>query len=539
MGIKNFYHGFKKKMGDCIEREYSMDHEILIIELNGLFYSSCKKVFQFYELSNTIDYKNSSNRLHLKLFEEITFKLYKIIQKYPPKKSLLLVVDGIAGMMKNMEQRQRRYKNSLENKYSMFDLNSFSPGTKLLNHLTKYIDWFLRLKMTTDDFFSGLKIIFSNEKVPGEGEFKICQYLKKFCDEKMKILIYNCDSDLILLSLTMDYNITIVRNSAIYGEEFVNIEKCKKRILDKMKWEPDYKKEIFSDLTIIFFLLGNDYSPSVPGIYKFDIVYDEILPIYKKYGKYLSFIDNQTQTVKLKFENLFEFYQKISEKEFDWLKDKFLEQNSYFPDPIFSELFSETNTISFEHFQNKYYENYFTEKKIENIISYYLYNLENVLNMFFFRKMNWCIFYPFYHSPFLKHINTIPKFEIKSFNDIYPMDCCFNLSTILPPQSKNLLPTPLQNTYADLKEFFPTFIEIDLTGKKKIWEGIVKLPFIKIETFTNYFKEKRLSFSPREMKRNTIGKSFVYNYDPLQRSDFISYYGNIEDCPVVCTLTDL
>ena len=72
-------------MGDSIEKEYKMDHDILIVELNGLFYSSCKKIFHFYELSNIIDMRNRTNRIHLKLFEEVTLRLNKIIRKYPPK----------------------------------------------------------------------------------------------------------------------------------------------------------------------------------------------------------------------------------------------------------------------------------------------------------------------------------------------------------------------------------------------------------------------------------------------------------------------
>ena len=445
-------------------------------------------------------------------------------------------------MMKNMEQRQRRYKNALENKYSVFDLNNFSPGTKLLNHLTKYIDWFVRGKMTSDPFFSNRKIYFSNEKVPGEGEFKICQFLSKYCLNNEKILIYNCDSDLILLSLTMSYNITIVRNSSIYGEEFVNIEKCRQHLIQKMQWDTVMKKELLVDMTILFFLLGNDYSPSLPGLYKFDILFDEIMPYYKKKKLYLSKVETRPSCVKILYENLLIFAKGLSEFEYGWIKSKYTEQNSYFPDPLIMELFQKNDTfdeLNMKTFKQRYYQNYFHNHSSEKVVSYYFYNMENVLNMFFTHKMNWCIFYPFYHAPFLSDMKEVPKFDIKAFHDIYPMDCCFNLATILPPQSKNLLPIPLQNTYSDLKQFFPTFIEIDLTGKKKIWEGVVKLPFINIEHFTSYFKTKRLLFSPRELKRNSIGKSFMYTFDPIQRADFVSYYGNIEDCPVSCTLIDL
>ena len=103
-----------------------------------------------------------NHKLNLKLFEEISIQLDNIITKYNPQKNIFLVVDGTAAMMKNLEQRQRRYKNSLENKYdNIFDLNSFSPGTKMLNFLTKYIDWFLRYKMNTDETYKNLNIYFA------------------------------------------------------------------------------------------------------------------------------------------------------------------------------------------------------------------------------------------------------------------------------------------------------------------------------------------------------------------------------------------
>ena len=538
MGIKNFYHGFKKKMEGAIQRDHEKDHDILIIELNGLFYSSCKKIFQFFELTSCLESRNRSNRVHLKLFDEITLRLSKIIKKYAPKKTILLVVDGIAGMMKNMEQRQRRYKNSLENKYSTFDLNNFSPGTKLLNHLTKYIDWYLRLKMSTDPFFSKMKIFFSNEKVPGEGEFKICQFLKKYSKEYSKILIYNCDSDLILLSLTMNYDITIVRNSVIYGEEFINIKKCKEIIVSIMQWDKTLKKELFVDLTVLFFLLGNDYSPSSPTIYKFELLFDEVIPLYKSQRKYLCSIDNKTQIVKLNHDNILGFFQVLGAHERKWLEQKLKEQNSYFPDPILTFFQTIETQKDYDAFKNLYYKKNFENVSIETIASYYFFNLENVLNMFFNQKMNWSIFYPFHYVPFLIDFKKPPKFDIKSIPDIYPMDCCFNLVSVLPPQSRNLLPIPLQNAYSDLKDYFPTFIEFDLTGKKKIWEGTVKLPFIQVEQFLKYFKMRKDLFSSRELKRNAIGKAFVYSFDISQRTDFISYYGNIEDCPITCTLID-
>ena len=113
MGIKNFYLGFKQQFSSCITNEINFNYNVLIIELNGLFYTSCKNLY--YKENNI--HKIKRNELYLKLFEDICNNLKNIITKYDKAEKIFLVVDGVAGMMKNVEQRQRRYKNSFENKY--------------------------------------------------------------------------------------------------------------------------------------------------------------------------------------------------------------------------------------------------------------------------------------------------------------------------------------------------------------------------------------------------------------------------------------
>ena len=220
MGFKNFFNGFKSVFHECIVHENNVEHDVLVVELNGLFYKSCKIL---YNRKDIVDM--SKKDLQLLLFEEVTKEMNKIVLKHPPKEILLLVVDGVPGMMKNMEQRQRRYKNSLENKYpNIWDLNIFSPGTKIMHYLTKYIDWYLRRKVMNHHLYRNLKVIFSNEKVFGEGEWKITKFIKKFAGQKQKILIYSCDSDLIMIAMLLhEYSIRIVRHSNEYGKEFVCI----------------------------------------------------------------------------------------------------------------------------------------------------------------------------------------------------------------------------------------------------------------------------------------------------------------------------
>ena len=134
MGFKNFYLGFKSFFGDCISFENTATPTVLIIELNGLFYQGCRKLYTQYE--NMADLHKL--KLQMLLFEQICFSFHSIIAEYQSAETIFLVVDGVPGLMKNIEQRQRRYKNSFENKYNgIFDLNCFSPGTKTLHYLTK------------------------------------------------------------------------------------------------------------------------------------------------------------------------------------------------------------------------------------------------------------------------------------------------------------------------------------------------------------------------------------------------------------------
>lgn len=538
MGLKNFYLGFKTTFSNCITNTTDIEHfDTLIIELNGLFYSACRKLHHSEENLKLL----KRNKLNLKLFEEISIQLDNIITKYNPQKNIFLVVDGTAAMMKNLEQRQRRYKNSLENKYdNIFDLNSFSPGTKMLNFLTKYIDWFLRYKMNTDETYKNLNIYFSNEKVEGEGEYKILRFIKKVCEVNSNVLIYTCDSDMILLSIFYsNYNIFIIRNSSLYGEEYVNIEKCRKKLLNNFSFKNAVSDEnVITDIFILFTLLGNDYISSSPCIFNFNILFHDIFPLYTMNGKHFVNADNI-----LDIYELCNFFKLISSFEKKWLMNKYQEQYTFFPDPIYLQHINSYNEFDFFEYKETYKKNNLLTE--DSIILYFL-NIQNIYDMATTQEFNWYFFYPFYKSPFLSDFHYSSEMNDKFINQLkknkeennVTRDCFFHLITILPPQSKYLLPNSLQNIFLDLKEYYPSYIEIDLTGKYKIWEGVVKLPMIHINNFSDYYVRKKIHFTDEEHKRNIHGKTFFYTKS-LTKSDFQSFYGKIKNNIISCEIIDI
>ena len=79
-----------------------------------------------------------------------------------------------------------------------------------------------------------------------------------------------------------------------------------------------------------------------------------------------------------------------------------------------------------------------------------------------------------------------------------------------------------------LGQFFPDEFEIDISGKRKEWEGIVLLPKVNITAFLEAYNEAAARIDRRDSRRNIVGRSFRYRKSkecfPVR-----SYYGDIPD----------
>ena len=70
-----------------------------------------------------------------------------------------------------------------------------------MDNLTKYLDWYIRCQMSVSPEWQNLEVIFSNEKVAGEGEHKIINYLRKYQRKGESCCIHGMDADLIMLEI--------------------------------------------------------------------------------------------------------------------------------------------------------------------------------------------------------------------------------------------------------------------------------------------------------------------------------------------------
>jgi 5'-3' exoribonuclease 2 len=211
MGIKYFFSWFKKTFSNHIRTIQSHERlniaiDTFLVDLNGIFHFCAQQAFQYGSFKpkskDAKPYYSPKNYC----FELVGEYINQLVCFTRPKKSVILCIDGVAPVSKQFQQRQRRYKSSLENELNVeinpfaFDSNCITPGTQFMDELSDYLEDFIRDKMKKKEW-RNIKVVFSNEKRPGEGEHKLVAYVREFGDKNDHYMIHGMDADLIMLAL--------------------------------------------------------------------------------------------------------------------------------------------------------------------------------------------------------------------------------------------------------------------------------------------------------------------------------------------------
>ena len=158
----------------------------------------------------------TQNEMFLKIFAFLD----QLVHLVRPQQILFLAVDGVAPRAKMNQQRARRFKAAKDLGQKMekaresgsqvpaepFDSNCITPGTQFMADLSECLHHYIRYKVGCDATWKAPSIILSGHEVPGEGEHKIMEYIRR---EKMQAgyppnmrhCIYGNDADLIMLAL--------------------------------------------------------------------------------------------------------------------------------------------------------------------------------------------------------------------------------------------------------------------------------------------------------------------------------------------------
>jgi len=558
MGVKHFYLWYSRQFSGCLSKQPQYQIDNLALDLNGLFHPVAQKVFQYGNHappSRFISKPRPRSMLHL--FKEICEKIEYCRMVCKPRKRLILCVDGVAGLGKMNQQRQRRFRTakSLEDTEQGFNPNAFTPGTKIMDHLTKYIDWYLRTMITYHPEWKNLEIIFSNEKVPGEGEHKIMQYIKHYGIQTESYCIYGLDADLIMLGMVLPVEkVVIAREADENIVQFVDIQSFKHELLNIMRWSSGSTgspsaffndRDAIHDFILLCFLVGNDFLPTIPSLTIIDGGINIMMDAYKKLGEKNGHLTRigRSQSIDFKIKALTEFLGELGSKEKELIEKKYQYKSNkkydFFLDPLVIQNMNEEGHLDIDSFKQDYYAKNLTNIDMKHIVKCYVDGMHWVLNYYSRSIPDWLWYFPYLYGPFLSDFEQVlnnyktPKFDIHA-----PVPPFLQLMVVLPSSCSDLVPDGLaelmKSQDSPIVKYYPKEFQVDMAGKKKDWEGIVLLPPISIDDFMDCYKKNVRQVLPSVLKRNICGKSFIYKFNASMEKNFVSFYGNIENSSVEC-----
>ncbi|KAI3504257.1 hypothetical protein L1887_32804 [Cichorium endivia] len=214
---------------------------------------------------------------------------------------------------------------------------------------------------------------------------------------------------------------------------------------------------------------------------------------------------------------------------------------------------SDTVKLGSPGWRKRYYEYKFsaeTEKDMENtrrkVVEKYTEGLCWVLLYYFSGVRSWTWFYPYHYGPFasdFKGLSSI-KVTLQRGSPFKPFD---QLMAVLPPTSAHALPPPYQSLmtadHSSILDFYPDEFDVDTDGKRFLWQGICKLPFIEEERLLAETKKIEKELNEEEVKRNSdnADKLFVHISEnlALRITSTFNDVGSIERKSSVKIDTDL
>ncbi|KAG7200142.1 hypothetical protein KM043_000580 [Ampulex compressa] len=285
------------------------------------------------------------------IFEYID-RLFRIVR---PRKLLYMAIDGVAPRAKMNQQRSRRFRASKETNEKIneiqrirselsikgaslppekpqedhFDSNCITPGTPFMARLSACLHYYIHERLNNDPGWRDITVILSDANVPGEGEHKIMDFIRRQRaqpdhDPNTQHVLCGADADLIMLGLaTHEPNFTIIREEfkpnkpkpcdicgqlghemkectgaepnqkeeeSVFGSEcqfiFVRLNVLREYLerelqMPNLPFKYDFERAI-DDWVFMCFFVGNDFLPHLPSLEIREGAIDRLVNLYKK-----------------------------------------------------------------------------------------------------------------------------------------------------------------------------------------------------------------------------------------------------------------
>lgn len=557
MGVKHFYFWYSRQWKECVSRARPQGQgkvDILCLDMNGLFHQAAQQVFQYGtcappavpaqsllgraivpRASTMIWTARKRAALHRAIFD----KADQLVRAVAPQKRLLLCVDGVAGLGKMNQQRQRRFRSVWDaEKQQMkeeclcvereFHPNCFTPGTGVMNDLTRALDRFVRHKQASDPVWAALEVLVSDEKVAGEGEHKIMTFLRRHASPQDVPCIYGLDADLVMLAMLLPQrDIWILREMQEGLAEWIDIRRFQARIQAALRWPTRTDKQqadapafhprtAVLDFVLLCFLVGNDFLPTMPTLAIMDGAVETVMEVYQRVGQRHGHL-TMAQTTSIRPTALAAFFRELARREPALLLHKYSARHGgkFTPDPlVLRHLDARTHTIDWAAYRTAYYGAHFPpDCTPATLAKQYLDGMVWVLRYYAHGMPDWTWFFPHLYGPFASDMAAAlcryrpPQFELHR-----PVPAFLQLFMVLPPCHRTLLPRPYHALFdsPSLRYAFPRELRLDMAGKRKDWEAIVPLAPLKLEDVWERYRRVTPLLDAVDKRRNRPGTSFLH-----------------------------
>lgn len=151
----------------------------------------------------------------------------------------------------------------------------------------------------------------------------------------------------------------------------------------------------------------------------------------------------------------------------------------------------------------------------ERLFHVYLEGLFWVMKYYYVGCISWNWYYPYHFAPFASDIvscgTTSDTIKLEMGKPFHPFT---QLQAVMPASSGVLvLPTCYSRLMTDpespIIDYYPTDFEIDLNGKRFVWQGVALLPFIDEMRLNSALAGLDAQLTETETKRNSFGDCFV------------------------------
>ena len=555
MGIPLFFRYLVNNYDDLISSNKKiLDCHNLYLDLNCAIHYCCREA-----LKDVVFNKSIQNSLEDKMIKNVIKYIELLIDYSKPKKLLYIAIDGSAPKAKLNQQRMRRFKkfyekneintikernNIKEENISEWDTNAITPGTLFMDKLsTKLKSYFKNYK--------NLKIIISDSNIPGEGEHKLLEHLRRNYVNKEYNVIYGLDADLIMLCLIANKpNIYLLRETVeldnrihINGFKFLylSIDNLKKNLLKEILerlgeiyLKEEQKDKIVNDYIFLSFILGNDFIPHSPSIGIKNGGIDLLLDLYVKY-----YHNSKSNLVLLDEKKINHDFLKNIFRDLGLMEDSLLEtftkkrnykrkpnkvyDNNYEREKDLLNLYPQFNreverkiNQGGEGWRDRYYKHLFDieeQYEIDKICHKYLEGIFWNFHYYNYGCISWEWSYYYNYPPSFndlynymnKYVSDINLIKLPKSKPFKPFE---QLLMVLPNNSRELLPPRLGNLMidnsSDIIQYYPIKYEIETTNNYYLWECHPRLPYVISEDIRTIVRNT--TFTEEEKKRNQFGK---------------------------------